>query len=252
MNFSIMENIFALDSIIAWIDSLVGNCSGSLSHLSRLSEVGPVAGDRKNLSWQMMTLNNKQNTSRYHIWLSLSIDSAMPAWWTDDRSELTGISQAFAHLMHLARNLAGRNDLLDRKIAPMDPGIIHNRLNRVPFERRPVVDIRSKSIWSHHRRALNVIDRIVVRGPDLGLGDNIPLRRYKRFQLKNLVFILVKDLINLAGTFPVVGVDGQHLGQNFRQKQTVSFLEHFEQVLQFVLVQFYAILSFLVYAIALK
>lgn len=239
MYFSIMKNTLALDSIIAWIDSLGGNCSESLSHLSRLSEVEPVAEDRKSLSWQMMTLNNNKNTSRYHIRLSLSIDSALPACWTDDRPELTGISQAFAHLMHLARNLAGhlarnlagRNDLLDRKIAPVDPGIIHNRLNRMPFERRPVVDIGSKSIWSHHRRALNVIDRIVVRGPDLGLGDNIPFRRHKRFQLKNLVFILVKHLVNLAGTFPVVGVDGQHLGQNFWQEQTVFFLEHFEQVL---------------------
>jgi hypothetical protein len=178
--------------------------------------------------WRWITI---KNTSRYHIRLSLSIDSALPACWTDDGPELTGISQAFAHLMHLARNLAGCNDLLDRKIAPMNPRIIHNRLNRVPFVRRPVVNIRSKSIWSYHRRALNVIDRIVVRGPDLCLWDNISFRRHKRFQLKNLVFILVKHLINLAGTFPVFGVDGQHLRQNFWQKQTVSFLKHFEQVL---------------------
>jgi hypothetical protein len=76
-----------------------------------------------------------------------------------------------------------------------------------------------------------VIERIVVRSPYLGLRDDIPFRRHKGFELKNLVFILVKHLINLAGTFPVVGVDGEHLGQNFRQEQTVSFLEHFEQVL---------------------
>jgi hypothetical protein len=108
--------------------------------------VGPVAGDGRNLSWQRRTLNNNKNTSRYHIRLSLSIDSALPACWTDDRPELTGISQAFAHLMHLARNLAGCNDLLDRIIAPMNPRIINNRLNRVPFVRRPIVNIRSKGI----------------------------------------------------------------------------------------------------------
>jgi hypothetical protein len=183
--------------------------------------------DGKSLSWQMMTLDNKKSTSRDHVRLSLSIQSTLLTCWTDYRPELAGISQAFAHMMHLAGNLAGCNHMLHRKIAPTNPRIIQNCLDRMSFKRRPIVNIGSKSIRSHHRRALNVIDRIVVRGPDLRLGHNVSFRRHKRFQFKNLVFILVKHFVNLTCTFPGIGIDGQHLRYNFRQKQTVSFLEHF-------------------------
>lgn len=177
--------------IIAWIDSLEGNCFEWRWHWSLLWGVGVADGGGMSWSWLKMKLNKVISTGRDYIGLSLCINTTLLGCGAYDWPELTRIGQTFPHMMHLAGHLPIHDNMLDRQTTPLNPRIIHNRLNGWMLILRPVINIRRINVWCHHWRALNMVDWVVIWGANLCLWHSVPFRRHEGLQVENLVFVLV-------------------------------------------------------------
>ncbi len=180
-----------------------------------------------NLSWRRMMLNRRKSTG-LNVGLSLGVEAALLDGGAHDWPKLTGICETLAHGMDLARQMATGNDMLNRQPTSLKPRIIQNSLDRLAFMLWPFMNVGGKCVWTHNWWTLNMVNWIIIRSPDFGLGHYVSFRRNERLQVQDLVLILVKHLIDLAGALTVIWVDNQHLWHNVWQKQTVPFFEHFQ------------------------